>query len=198
MFTLSPTSNFANKVRNTKLPKTKPLLPLFELISNSIHAINEAKKEKLIDSGKIKIRLIRNGSEDILKQISDIDKYPIHSIEVIDNGIGLNDENLKYFIESDTDHKIEIGGKGVGRFVCLKAFKSLKIKSCFKAEKGKRIRQFDFKSTKEAFHNYSESEGEFNKSIGTSIILDDYRDEYKKHLPLDIIEIARAITIHFQ
>ena len=41
---LQPTSNIRNKVRNTNLPKTKALHPLFEVISNSIHAIKEAKK----------------------------------------------------------------------------------------------------------------------------------------------------------
>jgi hypothetical protein len=34
---LFATSNIANKVRNTRLPRTKPLLPLFEIVSNSIH-----------------------------------------------------------------------------------------------------------------------------------------------------------------
>jgi hypothetical protein len=36
---LQPKSNIANKVRNTTLPKNKPLLPLYEAISNSIHSI---------------------------------------------------------------------------------------------------------------------------------------------------------------
>ncbi len=41
---LHPKSNIANKVRNTSLPRTKPLLPLYEAISNSIHSINELAK----------------------------------------------------------------------------------------------------------------------------------------------------------
>ena len=116
---ITPTSNIANKVNNTHLPRTKPLLPLFEVISNSIHSIQEAINKKILESGKgeIYIDCIRNGSANTLEQLPNIDTYPIHSFIVSDNGIGLNDENLKSFIEADTDHKLSIGGKGVGRFV---------------------------------------------------------------------------------
>ena len=127
---LHPKSNIANKVRNTSLPKTKPLLPVYEAVSNAIHSISEMAKKQSI-SGRIIINLIRTGSSDILKELAEIDQYPICSIEVIDNGVGFNNENMTYFIEADTDHKIEIGGKGVGRFVCLKAFKSILISSVF-------------------------------------------------------------------
>jgi hypothetical protein len=56
-------------------------MPLFEVISNSIHAINEAKKNKLLlDNGTIKIRLIRTGEEETLRSLEDIDKYPVNSM----------------------------------------------------------------------------------------------------------------------
>ena len=55
---ITPRSNIANKVRNTNLPTTKGLMALFEVISNSIHAINEAKGKNLIsDNGKISIKI---------------------------------------------------------------------------------------------------------------------------------------------
>lgn len=44
-------SNIANKVTNTHLPVTMPLLPLYEVISNSIHAIDEAKKKNHLRGG---------------------------------------------------------------------------------------------------------------------------------------------------
>jgi hypothetical protein len=197
--TLSPKSNIANKVRNTKLPKTKPLMPLFEVISNSIHAINEAKKNNLLDGpGKIRIKLIRNGNEETLKVLTDIDKYPIHSFEIKDNGIGLNDDNLNFFVESDTDHKIEIGGKGVGRFVCLKAFRKMLVNSCCNIDGKKFVRRFEFQSTKEAFHDYEESDAPASRNIGTTITLSEYKDDFGKHVPFQLTEIAKAIVLHFQ
>lgn len=198
MFDIKPKSNIANKVRNTKLPRTKPLMPLFEIISNSIHAISEARvNNQLHGEGLIKVRLIRNGEEETLQTLSDIDKYPINSISVIDNGIGLNDENLNYFIETDTDHKLEMGGKGVGRFVCLKAFKKLVIKSQFANNGSVLSRQFEFRNTKEGFHDPSEGKGK-NKRIGTEVLLSDFKEEYQKNAPRDLMEIARAVVTHFQ
>jgi hypothetical protein len=142
----TPTSNIANKVRNTRLPRTKPLMPLFEVISNSIHSIEDAKKARLLNEneGRIVIDCIRNGAQETLEELEDVDIYPIHSFRVTDNGIGLNDENLKAFIEADTDHKIEIGGKGVGRFICLKAFKELNITSYFVQKSEMKSIQFNF------------------------------------------------------
>ena len=94
------TINVANKIRNTSLSKYQGLMPLYELISNSIHAIDERKGAGLMDEGvqgNIIVTIIRNGDPDTLASISDDDKYPIQSIVVEDNGIGMNDENLRSF-----------------------------------------------------------------------------------------------------
>jgi len=64
-------TNLRNRVKKLYLPKTKALYPLFEIISNSIHAIDE-KKVELNDQNfkrKIEIKIIRNGSEEILKKL---------------------------------------------------------------------------------------------------------------------------------
>lgn len=195
----TPTSNIANKVRNTRLPRTKPLMPLFEVISNSIHSIEDAKKAQLLKNGEgqIVIECIRNGSQETLAELKDVDIYPIHSFRVTDNGIGLNDENLKAFIEADTDHKIEIGGKGVGRFVCLKAFKELNITSYFTQKSEIKSIQFDFKSTKIGFHDFRTPSVNGHKP-GTRILLNTLREEYQKNLPKDLTSVAREIVAHFQ
>lgn len=78
------------------------------------------------------MRIIRNGDPKIQETIRTNDDYPISSIIVEDNGIGMNDENLKSFMEADSGHKLNIGGKGLGRFVCLKAFKWLSVESTYK------------------------------------------------------------------
>lgn len=154
MIDLHPRSDIANKVRNTRLSHNKPLMPLFEVISNSIHAIKEAENSNVLSGqGKIEIELIRQGDEKTLSELTEIDKFPIKSIIIKDNGIGLNDENLISFTETDTDHKLAMGGKGVGRFVCLKAFKYLILKSLFSKNGAVIYREFEFRNTKEGFHN---------------------------------------------
>ena len=199
MIQFTATSNIANKVRNTRLPRTKPLMPLFELISNSIHSIEEAYSKKItkLGEGSILIRCIRNGDPQILQSMSEIDEYPINSFEVIDNGIGLNEENLTAYIESDTDHKIAIGGKGVGRFVCLKAYIELSISSFYKEGSKVESIAFDFRLTKEGFHNFSNPKIN-GISHGTTVILKGVREEYQKTLPKDLFHIAREVVAHFQ
>lgn len=195
----TPTSNIANKVRNTRLPRKKPLLPLFELISNSIHSIEEAVDKNILKptEGKIVIDCIRNGSQETLQQLVDIDIYPIHTFIVSDNGIGLDEENLKAFIEADTDHKIDIGGKGVGRFVCLKAFRELNITSYYQENSETKSVKFDFKPTKEGFHNFSNPSPNGIRN-GSVIKLNGIKEDYQKALPKELSAIAREIVAHFQ
>ena len=196
---LHATSNIANKVRNTRLPRTKPLMPLFEVISNSIHSIEEAIKSGLLtnDGGEIIVKCIRNGSEEILNQLPVIDNYPVHSFEVRDNGIGLNEENMISFFEADTDHKIEIGGKGVGRFVCLKAFGELNVSSQFLDNGSYKGLSFDFKPTKIGFENI-QNPVPTSHSIGTVVRLSKIKGEYQKHLDPTLHSIASEIVSHFK
>jgi hypothetical protein len=197
---LQSKSNIANKVRNTKLPRTKPLMPLFEVISNSIHAIEEAQKARFIEEpGEINIYVIRNGKPETLKSMTNNDTFPVKSFLIKDNGIGLNEENLNYFVETDTDHKLEMGGKGIGRFVCLKAFKELIIESCYiDATQKKFVLSFEFRPTKDGFDNFQEDEVDSKYKMGTAILLSEYKPEYQKHVPRPLSLIAKEIVGHFQ
>lgn len=198
MFPHSST-NLRNRVNKLYLPKTKALFPLFELISNSIHAIQERKKEFNNDiKGKIVIKTIRNGDVEILKQISDIEQYPINSFEVIDNGIGLNEENIKSFAEFDSEKKAEIGGKGVGRLICLKAFQKIVIESIYFEDNSFKLRKFHYRKSKEGFDKYEDDIITTKKNTGTSAILSNYESKYQKQVPRQILEIGRQIITHFQ
>ena len=121
-------TNIAGKVRNTKLPKRKALWPLFEAISNSIHAIEEKGNLK---SGQIIIDIVRNGKKETYENLKIVDIYPVNSFLIHDNGLGFNDNNLNSFLTAESDYKFEKGAKGVGRFVALKAFNHVNYNSSF-------------------------------------------------------------------
>lgn len=198
MFPHSST-NLRNRVNKLYLPKTKALYPLFEIISNSIHAIQERKKE--IDKnfqGKIIITAIRNGDVEALKQVSNIEEYPINSFKIIDNGIGLNEVNIKSFAEFDSEKKAEIGGKGVGRLICLKAFQKIIIESIYFEDNAHKLRKFHYKKSKEGFDKYEDDIITSKKSTGTSATLSNYESKYEKQVPRQIFEIGRQIITHFQ
>ena len=191
-------TNVRNRVNKLHLPKTKSLFPLYEVISNSIHAIDEAKEKGIIKgNGEIKINILRIGKDKVFKEISNTDDYPIDSFEIIDNGIGLNEDNYNSFQEFDSEYKLEIGGKGIGRLVCLKAFSKLVIKSNYLDKSIYKTRSFELKKTVEGYSNYKEDLS-IDKETGTNVILKSYESPYKENVPKSITEVSREIIKHFQ
>lgn len=122
------TIDLAGRVRNFDLPKTQPLIPLYEAVVNSIYAIEE-RQEKEEFQGKIDIKIIREPQE--IASIEGIDNSvnEITGFSISDNGIGLDENNMRSFLQSDSTYRAEKGGKGVGRFSWLKAFSSAKVES---------------------------------------------------------------------
>lgn len=121
-------TSLAGKIRNLRHFKTEALLPLFEAIANSIHAIEELGS---IKTGHITVRIKRE------PQIAGLnfdgeDAYPnIVGFEIEDNGIGFTEQNYESFQTAESIYKQNIGGKGIGRFLWLKAFHSVDIDSTF-------------------------------------------------------------------
>lgn len=126
------TANITGRVKNTTLPVSRALFSLFEAIVNSLHAISNSKR----NDGEIIINVQR-------EQLLDIDSSKviskIISFEIIDNWIGLNDENIESFFKSDSRYKEQRGDKGIGRFTWLKAFSDVNIESYYVDKDGKNI-----------------------------------------------------------
>ncbi len=122
-------TSLAGKIRNLRHFKSEALLPLFEAVINSIQAIEEAGDVK---QGLITIRIKRD-----MRQVSipfgDEEHLPkITGFEIEDNGIGFNDKNFESFETAESIYKLDLGGKGVGRFLWLKAFDRVSITSVYR------------------------------------------------------------------
>ncbi len=130
--------NIKGRVSNISLPVSRPLMPLYEAISNSIQAIEERK----IKDGRIVIEIEREKS--LVSQQENAENDSIIAFIIKDNGVGFNDANYESFNTSDTAYKAKIGGKGIGRFLWLSAFEKVEISSSFKEGKEFRFRQFEF------------------------------------------------------
>ena len=84
---------------------------IFEAITNSVHA------------NATKIVCTLNSLDNLLKEDEvDLAIRKIDSISIWDNGDGLNEANYTSFCKYRTEHKLELGCKGVGRFIFLKTF----------------------------------------------------------------------------
>jgi hypothetical protein len=181
------------RIGNTKLPVSNGLHPLFEAISNSIHAIEEAKVTK----GHIEIEVIRGTSSSLFGEELPVSQ-PILGFVVLDNGIGFTDPNFKSFQTSDSTKKKTKGGKGVGRFLWLKAFDRIEVESVFE-KKGKFYkRSFEFQLSESGVEN--EKVVEVTDTPRQTIVrLTGFKSEYRQHqsCPKSATTVARRIVEHF-
>jgi len=135
--------DIAGKVREKKIANNNVLLPLYEAVVNSIHAIEDAKVEK----GIIEIELIRLNQEEFAYE--DLQKLPpIIDFHIKDNGIGFDEKNFESFNFAHSSYKMDRGGKGIGRITWLRAFDKAIIESQFKEGGLYKKRTFTFEPTK--------------------------------------------------
>jgi hypothetical protein len=108
------------------------LQPLFEAVSNSIHATQIKFGDHVATDGRVTLTVSTDRKkEDVWATIED-------------NGVGLNEKNWDAFTTTDTDNKIQIGGKGVGRLLWLDCFERITVDTVFlEADQYKR-RTFGF------------------------------------------------------
>lgn len=128
-------SNIVKRIERLPKPRrlSDALQPLFEAISNAIHSTQERYGDQVSDEGRIYIDV------QLPKDKAEL------AITVGDNGMGLNERHFEAFITTDTDNKIAIGGKGVGRLLWLDCFANIKIQSFYLAQDGtNRSRKFTF------------------------------------------------------
>ena len=97
---MSLSTSLKGRLRNTNLPKTNVLFPLFEAVVNSIHSIDERikiDKQFVISDASIKVRIVRSAQMSL-----DDSKSDITGFEIVDNGIGFNSKNYESFQTLDT------------------------------------------------------------------------------------------------
>lgn len=182
------------RVKNFNLPKNQPLIPLFEAIVNSIHAINERKNAGEQFNSYITIKLIRDNQLSLdldgMKELASISSF-----EIIDNGVGFNEPNLTSFMESDSTYKAAIGGKGVGRFSWLIAFEKAEIESIYYDEGGYVKRAFEF-SVEQTEINDTLTDCETQNDNKTTVRLLNCLNPYAKAIPKRSLTIATRIIQH--
>jgi len=112
---------------------TNVYTPLVELVVNAIQAIDE----KCAKGGLVQIEVLRNGQADIIDRLEDVDGFVVK-----DNGVGFTKANRDSFDTLYTEQKITDGGKGFGRFTCLKYFDRVTVSSTFQNGDSLQYRSF--------------------------------------------------------
>ena len=190
-------TNLNGRLRNTSLPPSRGILPLFETVINSIHGLEEANIPT--ESGWIRVVIER----DVVRSLFDaVDGkksggQPLHDIAsftVIDNGVGFNDENFNAFLTLDTEHKIEKGGRGIGRLLWLKAFQRVDVASVFLDGDVLRQRAFQFSTAGVAGGDMTDAPEDAKRQTTVSLLGFDARYRTKSRKTAEAI--AKAMLEH--
>ena len=111
------------------------LTPIVEVLVNAIRAVEETGRE----DGRVEVVMNR---EHIVDQGESAALGDIVGFTVIDNGIGFTAENRNSFDRLFSTLKAGSGGKGFGRFICLKYYKDVYVNSVFQKNEGFECRRF--------------------------------------------------------
>lgn len=158
------------RINNMRLPdgRTAILYSVYEAVSNSIHAINDRFSES---------KAAENGIVDVDIEVDR--EGDIASISISDNGVGFTPENLESFETSDSRFKYQRGGKGVGRFIWFKMFRTIKVQSIYLHGKNSERISFDFAPEKTNSIVNKQISPARGSPVGTTITLSDLRPEQK-------------------
>jgi hypothetical protein len=181
-------ASVAGRVRNTVLPRTKPLLPVFEAVINSFHAIEESGRQ---NGHAIRIHATREHTLDESRPAA------FEAFSVSDTGIGFTDANYDSFNIVDSPYKAAHGGKGLGRFLWLKAFERVEIDSHYRngTESGLLHRRFAFiASDDDQPCTLTPSK---LTAAQTTVRLVGFRPPYRDECPRGLDAIAHRLVAHF-
>jgi hypothetical protein len=183
--------NLAGKISNTTLSENKPLMPLFEAVVNSFQAIEDLGESHPTP----RIEIIVDRDPVLSDGVGDLKEGEVDGFTIIDTGIGFTETNYIAFITSDTQNKASRGGKGLGRFVWLKAFEYVVIESHFYRNGGLAARSFRL-SINGSGHESANIQPSNERSPKTIIKLVGFKNPYKKKCPKNLRTIAHRIVEH--
>lgn len=179
-----------NRVKRLPKPSniSEALQPIFEGVSNSFHAVNDRFEDAPLENGRVSV------------DISNLKDPQNIQITVTDNGIGLDDVRFEAFCTTDTDFKINKGGKGVGRLLWLDAFHDIRVASIFESNGTFYRRTFTFRISERDQICDHECNQISDKGVkhGTVVSLNRLRNNgYIKKFPSRPKRIVKHFSSHF-
>lgn len=173
--------NIQRAVENIR-STTTVFTPIVEVIVNAIEAIEDAK----VSTGLIRLKVRRSSQQELDAEEGD---SKILDVLVEDNGIGFTEENRASFDTLYSARKILKGGKGFGRFTCLRYFDDVRIDSTYFGN-GLRRRQFEMGKENELIVNERISDPRQDET-GTTVTL---ASERTGKLPRKLSGLARGLV----
>lgn len=191
---MSIKTNLSGRLRNTSLPRSHALLPLFEAVVNSIHSIEE--RANASEAGGILVEIIRVPQTSLtLKPQQDVVEKII-GFKITDNGVGFNDDNMKSFETLDTEHKADKGCRGVGRLLWLKAFDKVDVVSTYLSGSQIKSRSFSFNAARGVYSLEDLTDEPTKQKVSTTVYLNGFEEDYRAQAQKTIQSISKSLLEH--
>ena len=184
------------RLRNTHLPLSNALTPLFEGIVNSIHAVEDdaAAGGRKVRQHQITVRMERSPQKALQLDAKALPREPIQAFEIEDDGVGFTGANWKSFQVLDSLEKASRGCRGIGRLTWLKVFDRVQIDSLY-SEGGTLFRRkfsFDPEQSVQLVSNEAVSP----QAKRTVVRLEGFDHRFADSAPKSARPIAMAILEH--
>ncbi|RLD55684.1 MAG: hypothetical protein DRJ01_16295, partial [Bacteroidetes bacterium] len=179
--------HFKGLINSIDISPEEFLLPLYEVVVNSIQSIEDKGN---INTGKVVVEIIRKDEPTLDLDEDGEPKYnPIFGFKVKDNGIGFTNNRFDAFRTPYTDFALKKhGGKGIGRYSVLACFGSMDIESYYK--NGNRINQrllrFDNANGLQKIND--DASKKLPKEIYTHVKLNNYKKPYLSYIEKNRVE----------
>lgn len=186
-------TSLRGRVSNTPRPQNQILMPLFEAVVNSIHAIEDSGRSS--SEGEISVFIHRVPQQDLGVECPQ--RIPdVVGLTIEDNGIGFNNDNFESFQTLDTDHKVERGGRGIGRLMWIKCFEKVSVDSVF-VKDGKKIRRTFLFDAQSEIHDHKKLILTENITPKTVIRIENIRNPYRSNWRKSTESILDHMLDHF-
>lgn len=194
---MSQIINISRYVASLDLEPDDFLLPLHEIIVNSIQSIEDSVNK---DKGLITITVLRSAQKSINNADFGEPYKPIVGFEIEDNGIGFIQSRFKAFHEWGTEINVKKGGKGIGRYTVLACFGSMEVITEFKENEKYWKREFRFDAVKDIQPDWDENLTEIKKTSNKTVIkLNNYLKRFQEIInkrKIELNDIAESIIQH--
>lgn len=190
-------ASLPGRLRNTSLPKSRALLPLYEAVVNAIQA-TEDKRYSRFEQPFVEVRITRDQQMTFSFDSGLHSPYvePVTGFSISDNGVGFDNKNMDSFKTLDSEHKSEKGCRGVGRLMWLKAFGEVRVDSRYIDDKGVLMeREFTFTAAK-GISSVTLRPHTGHSRTGTTVQLLGFKAEYQQTAAKGTLPIAKAILEH--
>ena len=188
-------ASLTGRLRNIWLPKTNALFPLFEAVVNAIQAVDAVHTD--MTSARIEIKIVRDQQNplDLVGYPGPAYTKPIRGFMVRDNGEGFHDQNFMSFKTLDSEYRANLGCRGVGRLLWLKAFSKVEVTSDYRDFDGS-MKQRDFLFTAADGVSQERVRDSHEAQTGAEVRLLLFDEKYRQSAPKNTLPIAKDILEH--